>query len=210
MTLYPIFLKLDGLRCLVVGGGKVALRKVRDLVDAGAHVVVVAPEFIPELAGMADGVELVRREFEQSDLAGVAIVVAATDSDEVNSRVYREAKARGIWINVVDSPELCDFFLPARAKWKDLEIAVSTLGRSPLASRLIRDFLKESLKDEHLKLVELLSEIRKRLHSQLSDPGQRERFWQRIGALPLVELAEKGEWDRIMQEVCACGLRWSE
>ncbi|HDH96164.1 MAG TPA: bifunctional precorrin-2 dehydrogenase/sirohydrochlorin ferrochelatase, partial [Proteobacteria bacterium] len=152
MALYPIFLKLDGRRCLVVGGGRVALRKVKDLLDAGASVVVVAPSFVRELEEIADRIELVKREFDQRDLDGVAIAVAATDSDEANRRVHRAARSRGVWVNVVDSPELCDFFLPARARLGNLEIAVSTLGRSPLASRLIRDAIRDSIRDEHLKL----------------------------------------------------------
>ena len=210
MTLYPVFLKLEGRRCLVVGGGKVALRKVRDLVAAGARVVVVAPEFVDELEEMAGDVELVRREFEPDDLDGATIAVAATDSASTNERVYREARKRGVLTNVVDTPDLCDFFLPARARWDNLEIAVSTLGRSPLAARLIRDLVKDAIRDEHLKLIEFLADVRKRLQSSFAEPAERERFWERFASLPLVRWAEEGKWERMKREAEACGLRWSE
>jgi len=207
MALYPIFLKLDGLKCLVIGGGKVALRKIVDLLDAGAKVTVVAPVFVDEIKELASKIELVERDFKRFDLEGMSIVVAATDSEHVNRLAHSEAKNRGIWINVVDSPELCDFFLPARTKIKGVEVAVSTLGKSPLAARLIRDLIRGAIKEEHLKLMEILSDIRKYLHSQVDDPKKREEFWEKFGASPLLEWAEKEQWDRIWEEAKSCGLR---
>lgn len=210
MGLYPIFLKLDGVKCLVVGGGKVAFRKARELLDAGAKITVVAPRLNRELRRLGAKLKIFEREFNPTDLDNVSIVIAATDSDEVNQLIFREAKNRGIWVNVVDSPELCDFFLPARVKMRNLEVAISTLGKSPLAARLIRDFIKKKITKNHLKLIEVLSTIREVVLAQIHDPKKRQEFWEKFGSYPILRWAEKGDWKRIFKEAESCGLRLLE
>lgn len=126
---YPIFLDLRGKRVLVAGGGKVALRKARALVEAGAHVSVVAPRWEPEFETLP--VRLCRRKFRASDLRGMFLVFTATDDRAVNHRVATEAKRRGIPVNVADNAAECDFLLPARVRSGNLQVAVSTGGRSP-------------------------------------------------------------------------------
>lgn len=210
MALYPIFLKLDGLECLVVGGGEVAFRKVRELLDAGAKVTVIAPSFVKGIKKMANKLKIVERNFEPKDLDKMSIAIAATDSEEVNRLVFYEAKKRNIWVNVVDSPELCDFFLPARIRLKNLEIAVSTLGKSPLAARLIRDLLEKKITKNHLKLIEVLSNIREALLSQVPDTKKRQKFWKKFGTSQILRWAEKGDWQRIFKEAESCGLRLPE
>lgn len=210
MALYPVFLKLNGLECLVVGGGKVAYRKVCELLDAGARVTVVASEFADEIKKLAGRLKIVERDFEPDDLDKMSIAIAATDSERINRLIYGEAQKRGVWVNVVDSPELCDFFLPARAKLKNLEIAVSTLGKSPLAARLIRDLVEKKITEEHLKLIEVLADIRKKLLLQIADPKKREKFWEKFLASPILEWVENGEWERIFKEAKSCGLRLPE
>ncbi len=140
---YPIFIDLKGRPVLVVGAGKVALRKTRGLVEAGAQVTVVAPEWEQELESLP--VRLVHRRFRASDLAGVMLVFAATDDRLANHRIAIAAKGRGVLANIADSPEECDFLVPARVQRDNLEIAVSTGGASPRLAADLRRKLEEIL-----------------------------------------------------------------
>jgi siroheme synthase-like protein len=137
MPFYPVFLDLAGRPTLVAGAGKVALRKVKGLLEAGARVTVVSPEALPEFERL--GVRLLKRRFRRSDLNGIALAFAATNDRKANRAVALEAARRGIPVNVADCPEECDFLVPARVRSGDVQIAVSTGGRSPrLAAELRR------------------------------------------------------------------------
>ncbi|MGH9666036.1 MAG: precorrin-2 dehydrogenase/sirohydrochlorin ferrochelatase family protein [Bryobacteraceae bacterium] len=136
---YPIFLDLTGQPVLVVGAGKVALRKTRALVEAGARVTVVAPEALPEFSTLS--LHLRARSFRPSDLNGKVLAFAATNVREVNRRVGKEAASRRIAANVADAPPECRFLVPARIRRNGLQLAISTSGRSPrLAAELRRQF----------------------------------------------------------------------
>ena len=143
MKYYPIFLDLRGRRVLVVGAGKIALRKTRGLVDAGARVTVVAPHSEPAFESLP--VRLVRRKYRASDLNGSALVFAATDDREVNRRIGVAATRRGILANIADAAEECDFILPARVQHGPVEIAIATGGRSPRLSAELRRKLESIL-----------------------------------------------------------------
>ena len=137
MPYYPLFLDLRGKPVLVVGAGKVALRKVRGLLESDARVTVVAPEGLAEFEKLP--VRWVRRRFRQSDLRGQVLAFAATNDRHVNRTVGQRAKMLGIPANVADAPAECDFIVPARVRRGDLQVAVSTGGRSPrLAAELRR------------------------------------------------------------------------
>ena len=134
---YPIFLDLKDRAVLVAGAGKVALRKTRGLVEAGARVTVVAPEVLPDFATLP--VRVHRRRFRASDLAGAVLVFAATDDRAVNRRIGVAASRRGVFANIADSAAECAFLVPARVRRGDVQIAISTGGRSPrLAAELRR------------------------------------------------------------------------
>jgi siroheme synthase-like protein len=141
---YPMFLDIRGKRVLIVGGGRVALRKAKGVREAGACVVVVAPEFVAEFVEM--DVEQVRREFEDSDVEGTALVFAATNSRDVNRRVGEVAWARGIPANIADAPEECGFIVPARVEHDGLTIAVSTGGADPSRAAKMKKRLEQWLK----------------------------------------------------------------
>ena len=140
---YPIFLNLKDRPVLVVGAGKVALRKTRALVEAGARVRVVAPEAEPEFASLP--VELVRRRFRAIDLTGATLVFAATNDRLTNHRIAIAAKEKGIFANIADSAEECDFLVPARVERDHFQIAVSTGGKDPRLSAELRRKLDEIL-----------------------------------------------------------------
>jgi len=137
MSLFPMFLKLEGRVCLVVGAGKVGESKIRSLVAAGARVRTVAPTATPAVAAW-DRLGVLAwegRAFQSADLEGAFLVVAATSSPMVNDVIFREARQRGILCNVVDDPQRCDFYSPAVVRRGDLQIAISTAGRSPALAR---------------------------------------------------------------------------
>ena len=136
LPFYPIFLNLKDRPVLVVGAGKVALRKTRGLVDAGARVTVVAPEAEQEFESLP--VELVRRRFRATDLTDVALVFAATNDRLANHRIAIAAKGKGIFANIADSADECDFLVPARVQRENLQIAVSTGGKDPRLSAELR------------------------------------------------------------------------
>lgn len=142
MSLFPIFLKLEGRRCLVVGAGSVALEKIQALLWSEAMVYVVAPEAHPEIQRMhSEGrLEWIARAFLPDDLDGAVLVIAATSSRDCNREIFTEASRRAILVNTVDDPPLCDFFSGSVVRRGDLQIAISTAGKSPaLAQRLRKE-----------------------------------------------------------------------
>ena len=155
---YMTCLDLEGRSCLVVGGGTVALEKVRGLLECGARVTVVAPQIVDELRAL--DVELVRRGYRTADLDGRFLVVAATSTSSLNRRVFREAEARSLLCNVVDVPELCSFILPAVVRRDPIAVAVSTGGASPALAQRIRDDIAGVIGPEHAELALRLRELR--------------------------------------------------
>lgn len=164
---YPVVLRIFGRRCVVVGGGQVATRKIGALVRDGAELLVVAPEVSPEIEQLeaTGGITVARRPFEPADLDGAFLAIAATDSRIVNQQVADEGQARGVLVNVTDDPGACDFTVPAITRRKDITLAISTGGRSPAFSRYLRDQLGEWLTDARLMLLELMTELRRDLRS---------------------------------------------
>ena len=158
-VLYPIFLNLDGKRCVVVGGGAVATRKARKLLQARAEVVAISPEVKPELESVAT--EVRRRPYREGDLEGASLVFAATNRREVNAAVTREARARGIPVNVADEPSEGDFALPSVLRRGQLQVAVSTGGASPTLARRVRYELESAFGSEWAGVVEELDRARR-------------------------------------------------
>ena len=162
---YPIFLNIRGRKCVVVGGGQVALRKVNALLMHGANVAVISADPCQELGKLAEReeVHLLSRDYAQGDLVDALIAVAATDNGKTNEEVAAEAKGRGILINVVDDPHLSDFIVPSYLCRGDVTIAVSTGGRSPALARKIRANLEKDIGTEYASLALLVSEVRSEL-----------------------------------------------
>jgi siroheme synthase-like protein len=140
---YPVFLNLHDQPVLVIGAGKVALRKTRGLLEAGARVTVVSPQFDPEFDGLP--VHRIHREFEPPDLEGARLVFAATNARNVNQQAGELARTRGIPANIADSPAECAFIVPARINRQDVQIAISTGGESPSRAAALRRKLEEWL-----------------------------------------------------------------
>ena len=162
-SLFPMFLKLEGRQCLVVGAGRIGEPKIGGLLETGARIRVVALEASPAVREWArEGkLELELRAFSADDLDGAFLAVVAINSRTLNVRVYHEAQRRGVLCNVVDVPDLCDFFYPAIVRRGDLQIAVSTAGQSPSLAQKIRQKLEKQFGPGYAAWVAELGETRK-------------------------------------------------
>ena len=173
---FPLFVELEGRPCLVVGGGRIAARKAAMLGEFGAAVTVVAPAVDEAL--VAD--EVLRRTFEDGDVDGRALVVAATDDAALNARVSRLCKARGVLVNVVDDPANCTFVFPAICRKGPVVAAVSSGGAAPVAAKLVRDKIAKLLPDDFVAAVERLGEEREDLKRRYPDMAERRRHCEEV------------------------------
>ena len=169
-TYYPVCLDLEDQRVLIVGGGKIAEGKIRPLLDAAADVLLVSPEVSAEIRAFADAgrITWVNRTFIESDLDRAFIVIAATDDRPVNASIAREARARGIMVNAVDDPPYCDYIAMSIVERGNLQIAISTGGRSPAMARWVRERFETLLPEVYGPLLEILGGIR----LELKERGQ--------------------------------------
>jgi precorrin-2 dehydrogenase/sirohydrochlorin ferrochelatase len=179
MKYFPINLSIADRKVVVVGGGQVARRKVKALKDCGARVTVVSPVFCAGLR-RTKGIRRVKRCYRKSDLQGTCLVVSATDSQEVNRRVWKDATAAGILVNVVDQPDLCTFVLPATVSRGDLLITVSTAGGSPALARRIREKIEKEIDPAFADHLSLLQEIRPTVKATRLSSRQRTRLFKEM------------------------------
>jgi precorrin-2 dehydrogenase/sirohydrochlorin ferrochelatase len=177
--LYPVFLEMSGRRCLVVGGGPVAERKVEGLLDASAIVTVVSPATTERLRALAlaGRIQHRPRAWTPEDLEGVELTFVATDDGQINARVAREGRRRGVWVNAADDPAHSDFILPALVRRGPLTVAVGTSGASPALARHVREELEQVLGAEYAALAELAGEVRRELRARGRAPDA--ETWRR-------------------------------
>ncbi len=161
MRYYPVLLNLENTHVLVIGGGEVALRKVKDLLNAGALVTIIAPRLHEELAELCGNNPLhIKREYCEGDLKGATLVFSATSDPETNRQVFAEAQARGIFINSVDDPEHCSFIIPSSFSRGDLIVAVSTSGSAPAFAAKLRRHIETSLPNNIEETLDAMRDAR--------------------------------------------------
>lgn len=202
VTVYPAALLLAGRSVLVVGGGTVAAQKVRGLLAGGADdVTVVAPEVDPAIE--ADGrVRVERRAYEPGEAAGYRLVLAATDSTEVNQQVFDDAEAAGVWANSADEPSRCAFHVPAVVRQGPITLGISTGGASPALATWLRRRLGAELGPEYAMLARLLRERRDALRSEgVPTEGLP---WQEVLDSGLLDLVRAGRLDEARERLAAC------
>ncbi|MEN6413842.1 MAG: bifunctional precorrin-2 dehydrogenase/sirohydrochlorin ferrochelatase [Veillonellales bacterium] len=194
MPFYPVNLQIAGRPCAVLGGGAVARRKAESLLAAGAEVTVFSPKLTPRLAELAGNRQLlhVDRPYRQGDLQGFFIVICATDNPEVNQSAAEEARCRGALVNVVDSPELGDFNVPAQVVQGDLLLTVSTGGKSPALARRLRQELSERYGMEYGIYLTLIAKVRQEMKQRLATAKQREYFWRETIDENVLDLLRQG------------------
>jgi uroporphyrin-III C-methyltransferase/precorrin-2 dehydrogenase/sirohydrochlorin ferrochelatase len=193
MDFLPIFLDIRGEPCLVVGGGTVAARKCAQLLRAGARVTVQAPALGTAFDADLAAARIAHRaeRFREGDVAGFALVIAATDDDAVNREVAAAARARRIPVNVVDRPALCSFIMPSIVERAPVIVAVSSGGASPVLARLLRARLESLIPAGYGRLAALAAAFRDRVKARFG-PSERRRFWERVLQGPVAELVFSG------------------
>jgi precorrin-2 dehydrogenase/sirohydrochlorin ferrochelatase len=196
---YPILLNIQRKRCVVIGGGKVALRKVKMLLDCGANIIVISPKPHPDIVKLSKkkALRLTQRDYETRDLRKAVVVVACTDVKKVNRKVADDAKKARVLVNVADDAEPSDFILPSFFRRGNLLVAVSTSGVSPALARRIRTKLEKDFGEEYASLLSLIGEVRSTLKRKgyIVDAGT----WQEALDLdPLMRLMKAGRWEKAM------------
>lgn len=194
-NLLPVMLKVAGKKCVVVGGGEVAAQKVKQLLECDASVVVVSPSLCDDLRELASQgrIRWLPMRYEASVLENAFLVFACTDDTETNRRVFADCETRKIWCNVVDVPELCNFYMPSILRRGELVIAVSTSGNSPAFARKMRMFLESLIGDEFGTLVALLGELKDEMREALKTVEQRREFIERVWASDVWRYLQEGD-----------------
>ena len=199
MSFYPICLDLEARPCVVVGGGRVAERKVLGLLSCSAQVSVISPALTEELQiqHAAGNIQWIDREYRQGDLAQAFLVIAATDDEETQKQVYEEAATKNVLMNVADVPQRCNFILPATVRRGDLTISVSTAGKSPALARKIRMELEKRYGPEYRILVDILGAIRPEILVSGLPQSENERLFNQLLHDDMEAWIRNKKWDSI-------------
>ncbi len=199
----PLFLDLNGISCLLVGAGRTALRKAQALHQGGARLRVVAPEAVPGMQRLCreEGGEWLRREWQEADLEGCALVVAASDDASLNAQVARAALRRGLLVNVADAPSLGNFVFPSVIDRSPVQVAIATGGTSPVLARLLRSRLEALIPPAYGRLAALVGSFRERVRRQIPDAVSRRRFWEGVLTGPVQEMVFNGREEAALEQL---------
>lgn len=195
--MYPINLILDNKSCVVLGGGHVALRKVKGLLDAKAKVTVISPEIVAELAKLVEEKRIIwqKKCYEQGDLDDFTLAICAIGNEKINAEVQREAKQKKVILNVVDRLEFCDFALPAKIRRGDLLVTFSTNGKSPALAKYLRCKMEREFDETYAKWLDRLVQLRKEAIETLPTSDDREIFWRSALSDDVMELVKNKKYD---------------
>lgn len=202
-NLYPIYLKLAGQLCLVVGGGKVAERKVGSLLECGARVRLVSPAVTSQIEEWANQgkLELRQRQYQTGDLEGAFLVFAATNQEKVNRRVSEECLSRNLVVNVVDDPPRCNFFVPSVIRRGKLSIAISTSGASPALAAKIRRQLERQFGPEYEEFMEILADLRRQVLAGEADIQQRKQIFSHLVESDILDLLRRKKYGQVKERI---------
>jgi len=197
--LYPVNLQIAGKLCLVIGGGRVGLRKIRTLLACGAKVMVISPEVVDDIALLAtEGkIELQHRRYREGDLTGVFLAFAVTDNRGVQEQVAAEAGRNGVFLNIADEPERCDFHVPAQVRRGELLLTISTGGASPALARMIREQLEEQFDGEYGDVVALFACIRDIIVDRSGNSETNRVMFERLLQAGIVALVRGSQWAQV-------------
>lgn len=202
MKTLPIFVSLVNKPVLVVGGGDVALRKVQTLVKAQANVKVVAKEICQDIRNIkSENLILVTESYASSYINNNWLVIAATDDNDLNDAVHKDALAQGIFVNVVDDPARCHFIMPAIIDRSPIVFAISSGGEAPVLARLWKEKLESMIPQWTGKLASLAGSYRQRVKDKYTDFAQRRHFWERFFRGDVAGLAAQGDWQKVTETV---------
>lgn len=203
MELYPVFLNLAGKKCLVVGGGTVARRKVAALLPTGADITVVSPALDSDLAELVQQEKISYRQgrYETSDLDGIYLVISATNDAATNGIIVNDCRELNILINVVDDPGRCNFHVPSVVHRGAFKMAISTGGKSPRLARLVRMELEQEYGSQFEAFVDFLGQIRARAMSTIEDPTQRSLVLKNLVDGQTLGLVKQGNLEQAKERV---------
>jgi precorrin-2 dehydrogenase/sirohydrochlorin ferrochelatase len=189
--LYPAFLSLRGKTCVVVGGGRVSVRKIHSLLPTGARIVVISPQLHPELQALQarGAIHVIADTYKKKYLAGAALVFAATNDHSTNQQVAQDARQQGLWVNIADDPAGSDFHVPASIHRQNLTVAISTAGSSPAFARYVREQIEQALPESFGAALTLIAQARP--HILAAPKEQQAQLWDSLLALRLATVIEK-------------------
>ncbi len=199
MRYYPVYLDIQNRKCLVVGGGSVGTRKVMTLMDCGASVTVVSPDFTTQLFQLADtrAIKLKKRPYRSSDLDGMFLVIGATNNEELNRQISEDAQRLNKLCNIADKPEACNFILPSFINRGDLIIAISTSGKSPALAKKLRKDLENEFGQEYAEFLRLMGVIRQRLLTKNRDSKAHKYLFEQLISRGLIEMIKNQKEEEI-------------
>jgi precorrin-2 dehydrogenase/sirohydrochlorin ferrochelatase len=196
---YPLFLDITDRRCVVVGGGDVAERKVGRLLDFGACVVVVGKTLTPGLETMKkEGrINHIDADYDKALITDAFLVIGATDRDDVNAKISRDGKERGILVNIVDDPDKCDFVLPSLLRQGDLLIAISTGGKSPALAKKLREEMEQLFGTEYQTLLEVMGQLREKLVVKGRSSDENRRLFEAVVHSDILKHIKDKSWHKV-------------
>ena len=199
MKYYPLFLDITDRRCIVIGGGDVAERKVERLLDCGASVVVVGKTLTPGLEAIkkAGRINHIAADYDKSFIDDAFLVIGATDRDDVNADISRDGREKGILVNIVDDPDKCNFVLPSLLKQGDLLIAISTGGKSPALAKNLREEMEQVFGTEYQTLLEVMGQLREKLVVKGRSSDENRRLFEAVVHSDILKHIKDKNWDKV-------------
>jgi len=200
---YPLFLDIANRRCVVVGGGDVAERKVARLLDFGASVTVVGRNLTPglEVWKKEGRITHVQAGYDKALIDGAFLVIGATDQDAVNAKIASDAREKGVLVNIVDDPERCDFILPALLTRGELLIAISTGGKSPALAKKLREDLEPLFGKEYKTLLDIMGQLREKLLKRGRSSDENRRLFEAVIQSDILKHIKDGRWEKVRKLV---------
>jgi len=202
MGYFPFYIDIENKKCVIIGGGTVALRKIEKLLPFNPDITVIAPEICDEIGQMKE-VKICNKEFEDKDIYSAFMVISATDDKELNAHIFELCKAKNIFINTVDDKEKCGFIFPALVKSDNVTVGISTSGKSPLYARFLRETIENSIDRNCDEIVDTLSEYRMLIKREIASEENRRIAFERIlkGCLNSIDSVNEEEILRIIEEL---------
>jgi precorrin-2 dehydrogenase / sirohydrochlorin ferrochelatase len=210
---YPVSLDLKDKKCLVIGGGKVAERKIIALLECKAMVYVVSPKVTSYVDNLANKgkIYLEKRTYQKSDIKDSFLVIGATDDELVNKEIAINCNIDNVLLNIVDDPVKCNFILPAVLRRGSLSISISTEGKSPLLARRIKEKLEKDFDESYQEFIDLLGTVRVFVINEIKDPEERLKKFNQIIDSDILELIRRGENEKVKERINhVLGNSWSK
>jgi len=203
---YPVFMKLEKKKCVVIGGGKIAEIKVELLLESDALVEVISPDLTKPLEELQRNgkIKYIKGKYKRGYLKGACLVIAATNFPGVNKKIYNDCQSMNIKVNVIDAPHLCDFIIPSALKRGSLVITVSTGGKCPALAKKIRHEIEEKYGEEYEDFTELMGKLRDRIKEEIPEESDRRKFWKNLLSYDISGLLKENREEEIKEIIEKC------